>query len=130
MPLQLLGATRIHLLDISLVSREWQALVSTHIGLQDHRDTKKSASHISPAAQASCSYTCLASFDDILLTTASTEEKLKTVSEELEEFVDTSVAADVERLTGKGRPSNDADSKDNDGFHGLPMELHRMGGIP
>ena len=55
---------------------------------------------------------------------ASVKEKLKTVSEELEEFVESSIAADIDRPSGKGR------SSDHDALHGAPLELHRMGGIP
>lgn len=56
---------------------------------------------------------------------ASVKEKLKTVSEELEEFVETSIAADItsERPSGKAR-SSEIDSVQGASF------LHQMGGIP
>jgi NAD(P)-dependent dehydrogenase (short-subunit alcohol dehydrogenase family) len=56
---------------------------------------------------------------------ASVKEKLKTVSEELEEFVETSISADIsnERPTNKAR-SSDSDTVEQASF------LHRMGGIP
>ena len=62
---------------------------------------------------------------------ASVKEKLKTVSEELEEFVDTSIAADIEQSASshaRSRSSAEADVKELDMFEAV--ELHRTGGIP
>jgi NAD(P)-dependent dehydrogenase (short-subunit alcohol dehydrogenase family) len=66
---------------------------------------------------------------------ASVKEKLKTVSEELEEFVDTSIAADIDRAASlghaRGRSSAETDTKDpSDMLDAAPAELHRTGGIP
>lgn len=61
---------------------------------------------------------------------ASVREKLKTVSEELEEFAETSIAADIRPAAGtaKGRSSVEVDMLDGV-LEEAPMEFHRMGGI-
>lgn len=62
---------------------------------------------------------------------ASVKEKLKTVSEELEEFVDTSLAADIERgQTGQARHrhSVDADTREIE-IPYASRELHFGGGV-
>ncbi len=64
---------------------------------------------------------------------ASVKEKLKTVSEELEEFVDTSLAADIDSRPGPGhtrnRSSAGIDMKENN-VSGASLDLHMSGGIP
>lgn len=62
---------------------------------------------------------------------ASVKEKLKTVSEELEEFVDTSLAADIEKPQAghaRQRSRADADMRDAD-IPQASRELHYSGGV-
>jgi NAD(P)-dependent dehydrogenase (short-subunit alcohol dehydrogenase family) len=63
---------------------------------------------------------------------ASVKEKLKTVSEELEEFIDTSLSADIERSSTvhtRTRSSAETDFRDHD-YGEAARQVHMMGGIP